>query len=582
MVKYPNIGDDNFTKKINEIFSDYKIKKENKTIEEICNPKKYKLQLPQLFVSEFMSPKTDYNGILIYHRIGSGKTCTGIRIAEKWKTKKNIIVVLPAALKGNFRNELRSLCCENNYLNEKDRIKLSKLDPKTKEYKDIISESDDKINKYYNIYSYNKFTDLVKDRKLNLKNTLLIIDEVQNMISEDGIFYKTLYDIIKKSPSDLRIVLLSATPMFDKPNEIALTLNLLKLDKLMPIGKDFDEKFIVKKINTKHEIKYTVKNIDLFKKFIKGKISYFRGASPISFPKMIIKYVKCVMSNKQYELYKEIAKKKNIYSKEYEKNKEHEKNREKENISELPNNFYIGTRIVSNIVFPNKKLGEAGLKSLTYEKILNNLDEYSIKFYEIINKINKPSTGKIFVYSTFKEYGGIKSFVKILEANGYKNYITHGTGKKRFAVWTGDIDLKIREEIKASYNKTNNLQGNMLKIIIGSTAIKEGISFTGVQQVHLLEPYWNESRILQIIGRASRYCSHVMLPDEKRLVKVYIYITTHPKIKKTIDEYMECLIMSKKKLNNEFEKAIKESAIDCFLNKNANTYEDEEEIICDK
>ena len=58
--------------------------------------------------------------ILIYHKIGAGKTCTAIVLAEKFK-KKKIMVVLPAALIGNFRNELRSQCPGDEYISEKNR-----------------------------------------------------------------------------------------------------------------------------------------------------------------------------------------------------------------------------------------------------------------------------------------------------------------------------------------------------------------------------------------------------------------------------------------------------------------------------
>ena len=66
------------------------------------------------------------------------------------------------------------------------------------------------------------------------------------MVSDDGKYYEVLYDTINKAPNDLRVVLLSATPMFDKPNEIALTLNLLRLPIPLPTGNDFDKMFIAR------------------------------------------------------------------------------------------------------------------------------------------------------------------------------------------------------------------------------------------------------------------------------------------------------------------------------------------------
>lgn len=96
-----------------------------------------------------------------------------------------------------------------------------------------------------------------------------------------------------------------------------------------------------------------------------------------------------------------------------------------------------------------------------------------------------------------------------------------------------------------------------------------------VRQVHIIEPYWNWSRIMQIIGRAVRYCSHKDLPEENRNVRVYIYIATHPSIKETIDQYIMKLALKKHRLIQEFEQALKESAIDCELFKNANVDENE-------
>jgi superfamily II DNA or RNA helicase len=115
MSKYLDIDDENFYKSINKIYSRYKIPKEKKTLRQICFPTKYEFQIPQKFLAEFINPKTPYKGILVYHRIGAGKTCTAINIAEKFKHTKNIMVVLPASLKGNFRSELRSLCAGQNY-----------------------------------------------------------------------------------------------------------------------------------------------------------------------------------------------------------------------------------------------------------------------------------------------------------------------------------------------------------------------------------------------------------------------------------------------------------------------------------
>jgi hypothetical protein len=265
------------------------------------------------------------------------------------------------------------------------------------------------------------------------------------------------------------------------------------------------------------------------------------------------------------------------------------------NVSDLPNNFYIGTRVISNVVFPNKKINEEGFLSFTNKKIKNNLNKYSCKFFEIMEKINK-CNGKVFVYSSFKEFGGIRSFSRVLEAFGYKDYVKNGEGKKRFAIWSGDENISVKEEIRAVYNMKSNLKGTKLKIILGSPSIREGVSLTAVKQVHVLEPYWNQSRLDQVIGRASRFCSHKDLEESQRNVKVYIYVsvpTGYNNVSReksnnqvtnreqTIDQYIQHLSIEKDKVIKEFEKAIKEVAIDCALNKKANVHEGEEDIACD-
>ena len=576
-MKYPDIKSKNFYKDINKIYKKYKISPKKKSFNEICMPKKYELQLPQKFLSEFLNPKTPYKGVLVYHRIGAGKTCTAVRVGEVFKKYRKIIVVLPASLKGNFRTELRSPCAGEEYITNIERNELKKLHPSDSKYKDIIKKTDERIDKYYKIYSYNKFIENVQNNKIKLNNTLLIIDEIQNMVSEEGTYYTELYKLIKNAPNDLRTVLLSATPMFDKPNELGLTINLLRPSTEFPVGTEFDKKFIKSRLKQNGEYKVSTKNMDKFKSIIKGYISFFRGAPSYVFPEMKIKYVRCEMSDFQYASYKAILRNESSSS----LNRIKKRVNKKLNVSELPNNFFIGTRYVSNIVFPNKKVGDEGLESFTKLKILNGLEKYSTKFHNMINRINR-ATGKVFIYSSFKEYAGLKSFIKVLEAYGYKDYAQYGEGTKRFAIWSGDENMTYKEEIKTVFNMEKNLNGSKLKIILGSSSIKEGVSFKGVRQVHIIDPYWNLPRLEQVIGRASRFCSHKDLPKEKRTVKVYIYLSVYDKDPETIDQYIYKLSLRKNKLVNEFERAIKESAIDCELNFNANkNLENPREYTCD-
>ena len=562
---------------INKEFKKYKIPITTEKMEDFCLPKKFKLQpqqelLSNLLISEH-APWNIYEnirGILLFHQIGAGKTCTAISIAEEYKKKIDIVVVLPAALIGNFLTELRSECPGDEYITFEERNKMKSLKRDDDMYKKIIDKSNERINKYYTIYSYHKFVALINDHKIKkLNNTLLIIDEVQNMISLNGSFYKALKQVIDNSENNLKLILLSATPMFDQPVEIALTLNLLKTTDLLPITKFNQDYMKIKKKSS--GITYSTTNMKNFRLKISNLISYYRGAPPQAYPKSEFKVVKCNMSEFQYKSYLTTLSTEDNFVKGSFKNVD---------ILKLPQNFFLGPRMISNIAFPNKSIGHIGFSSFKGEYLqMQNIGNYSIKFLKIIKKISE-ADGPVFVYSNFKELGGIRCFITFLEYHGWKNYLKYGEGKKRFSIWSGDESQKVKDEIKYIFNQKSNEDGTKIKIMLGSPSIKEGISLLRVQQVHMIEPYWNMSRMLQIMGRAVRFCSHKDVPKSKRIVKIYLYLATYSG-EKTIDQYIWNLARKKNKLIEKFELILKESAIDCELFYNRNYYKtDENKLIC--
>ena len=96
---------------INDTFSEYKFK--NKTPGNKKEIHKY-----QLFIRDYLQDESPYRGLLVYHGLGSGKTCTSIIVAENLKTTRNILVLLPGALRSNFSQSLISgECFTKNYKN---------------------------------------------------------------------------------------------------------------------------------------------------------------------------------------------------------------------------------------------------------------------------------------------------------------------------------------------------------------------------------------------------------------------------------------------------------------------------------
>ena len=131
----------------------------------------------------------------------------------------------------------------------------------------------------------------------------------------------------------------------------------------------------------------------------------------------------------------------------------------------------------------------------------------------------------------------------------------------------------------------------------------EGVSFKNVKQVHITEPWWNESRIEQILARASRYCSHSSLPIADQYVDIYRHYSVLPVANGERDEDVanvlgeignpdwqglsmygidqKMLISSLKKysINNELELVLKSCAVDSEINRNGNIIRLEENVI---
>jgi hypothetical protein len=115
---YPNLNDPNFNIKISQKkeFSDTKYDGTIRDIKEyadILSKSEFELSPHQAFVRNFMSFQTPYNSLLLYHGLGSGKTCSAIGVSEEMReyTKqmglsKPILIVASPNVQDNFRLQL--------------------------------------------------------------------------------------------------------------------------------------------------------------------------------------------------------------------------------------------------------------------------------------------------------------------------------------------------------------------------------------------------------------------------------------------------------------------------------------------
>ena len=87
---YPNLDDPNFNAKIanKKEFSDTKYDGAIYDVEEyaeILKTADYELLPQQAFVRNFLSFQTPYNSLMLFHGLGSGKTCSAIGVCEEMR-----------------------------------------------------------------------------------------------------------------------------------------------------------------------------------------------------------------------------------------------------------------------------------------------------------------------------------------------------------------------------------------------------------------------------------------------------------------------------------------------------------------
>ena len=97
---------------INSLFGPYKRELDANTENISCDAigkttTNFSLLTHQKIVRDYMNLYTPYRGLLLYHGLGSGKTCTSIAIAEGMKDSKNVIIMTPASLRANYVEELK-------------------------------------------------------------------------------------------------------------------------------------------------------------------------------------------------------------------------------------------------------------------------------------------------------------------------------------------------------------------------------------------------------------------------------------------------------------------------------------------
>ncbi len=236
----------------------------------------------------------------------------------------------------------------------------------------------------------------------------------------------------------------------------------------------------------------------------------------------------------------------------------------------------------------------------------DQIEEYSPKYARLLGYLTG-AEGVCFVYTRFVQAGAVP-IALMLEANGYTPYgrrqgllgdgiqtaggrqcalcpareaehkagatgaADHDFVPAKYALLTGDLALSPRNEaIIRAEKQPENKDGGIIKVVIGSQVAAEGVDLKFVREVHVMESWFHLNKTEQIVGRGIRYCSHSLLPAEKRNTTIYLHCSLRPDEDdmESGDLYSYRVAFRKGQQVGRVTRVLKQYAVDCNLNHDA-------------
>jgi hypothetical protein len=313
---YPHLDDPQFQRKIT-LKKEFRYRYDG-TIEPVKEKSKtmckktssFELSPHQEFVRKFISYQNPYNSLLLYHGLGSGKTCSAISITESLRMYskyipnfKKILMVASPNVQENFKlqlfdaskltrvNGLWNLhgCVGNSLLKELNIDNTQEI-----KREDLIYRIRKTIKDHYSFIGYGSFANFI-EKQLSNRNTkrlqnmfrsrVIVIDEIHNIriteTSSDSIGKKiaSMLNKLVHYVKGIKFIFLTGTPMYNDPKEIIYLLNLMNLN-------DNRGTLQIKDVFTESgELKEG--GMEKIQEKANGYVSYVRGENPYVFPYMI-------------------------------------------------------------------------------------------------------------------------------------------------------------------------------------------------------------------------------------------------------------------------------------------------------
>lgn len=393
-------------------------------------------------------------GLVVAHGLGTGKTLSSIATAEQEPGKTEALV--PASLVNNYLKEI-----------QKHTARGTKIDVKSLQ----------------NAVSKNDLTPV----------DLLIIDEAHRARETNTKTYKLLehYPAAKK-------MLLTGTPVYNRPSDIAALVNIAGGKKVLPTGTDFNKAFIKEPSTGLGGIMPwakktpTLKNKKYLKHILDKWVDYYQ-AQGNDFPSSTESIINVEMSPEQTKLHDYAWGKLPLWSR---------------------------MRLKAGLLPTKKELHDINFFQSQTRQLSGSTDKFLKGKQQLTPKLERAVSDLITSIEKNKQH---KAVVYSNYLDTLKNYGEQLTNRDiSYGLLTGNTPQKERKKMIEDYNK------DKLTTLLLSSAGGEGLDLRGTRQLQVLEPHWNEEKLDQVIGRAIRHGSHTHLPPEERNVNVQRY-TTYPK-----------------------------------------------------
>jgi superfamily II DNA or RNA helicase len=550
-----------------------------------------KLKFHQFTTVKFFEENPYHRGFLINHKMGQGKTRLAVAVADQYIRRfsdRRVVILSAKSLAENFKKEVELYCTSRGNNSDLKNYSFVSLNSSNMFNKMMDSDLEERFGEFITYEKSLENIMLIVDEAHNLfnaitngsKNAVSLYDKIMetknirllfmsgtpcinhpfelvpcyNMLygeidvrtvggddAESDLFIGggtggiidwcsidysgPIYEIIKRKENNENNE--NMVGGFNKKDSRDVT-----IEKVTLFPEDIDE-FVNYFIDT---VNLTIKNKDKFIDRIYGLTSYYGDLfiedGQKGFPEQLeTKIIRIPMSTDQYAAYStardaERGESKAVYK---------SSSARFSSASSASSTYRVKSRQISNYSIPEHALGPVrGAKSR--EKFIDNLT-----FDDLKNPNNSPKMSTIFnnlmkhilrdepglVYSQFVSGEGIRIFSRILDVNEWQQYkitsqATSDKSHPSYAILSGEIDPVDRAAIIRIFNEGS------INLLLLSGAVAEGIDLKGVRHIHIMEPFWNYSRINQVITRGVRYMSHEHLPEDQRNVQPYVYLSDYP------------------------------------------------------